>query len=50
MAGELDINFYLMSKMLLVASHSETAEGEIIALLYSSDYGAIVAPPPSPRK
>ena len=33
MACELENNFYLMSKMLLVASHSETAEGEIIALL-----------------
>ena len=33
MAGELDINFYLMSKLLLVASHPETAEREIIALL-----------------
>ena len=33
MACELDINFYLMSKMSLVTSHSETAEGNIIALL-----------------
>ena len=33
MACEFNNNFYLMSKISLVISHSETAEGKIIALL-----------------